>query len=480
MMEGIIQKFLDFEKKNNLLNDRIKDIQYWAIIRENIYNDILNHTHDIGVAHTTYSNRPFIEKIKLVSEFAFNVFINNTLFLREKDILIMNHPRRVKNGKYFECLYTDQILETIPYSYYVFENTSLEKHLKPAKTKNLKYTDSLNFNFYFSFFLSKITGGPKLNRFEEEYIKKLITKINNCFNVHFDPDEYLIKIKNQLLMHLLLYKQYERILRKIKPKLIVQVISYERRRKALNSVAKKMKVPTVELQHGVMGKYHIAYNFAERTKVDTFPDYIFLFGEFWKDTTSFPVDDSKIKVVGWPYYEQKANIHRNNVNKNNKKVILFISQGTIGKDLSKIAVQISERINTDEYKVIYKLHPGEYARWKTEYPWLKSADIEVIDNNNYDMHYYFAQSDIQIGVYSTALFEGLGYGLKTYIFKLFGHKYMNELYNKNLATLIESPEQFINTLHKEKRNQSIQIEYFWKRNSKQNIYIEIEKIMKSL
>ena len=45
----------------------------------------------------------------------------------------------------------------------------------------------------------------------------------------------------------------------------------------------------------------------------------------------------------------------------------FLSN-TIGRELSKLAVELSGKIQGTDYKIIYKLHPGEYQDWKNRYP----------------------------------------------------------------------------------------------------------------
>jgi len=42
------------------------------------------------------------------------------------------------------------------------------------------------------------------------------------------------------------------------------------------------------------------------------------------------------------------------------------------KGLSKVAVELDEV--DPEVDIIYKLHLGEYARWKDEYSWLKGFE----------------------------------------------------------------------------------------------------------
>src|SRR5699024_2275823 len=112
-----------------------------------------------------------------------------------------------------------------------------------------------------------------------------------------------------------------------------------------------------------------------------------------------------------------------------KKQILFISQGTIGKELAKLALNISR--NMPDYHFIFKLHPGEFDRWRSEYTELSTAakfeNFEVIDNNKINLYRFLAESDYQIGVYSTAIFEGLTLGCKTVLFNLPGIEYMKDL-----------------------------------------------------
>ena len=61
--------------------------------------------------------------------------------------------------------------------------------------------------------------------------------------------------------------------------------------------------------------------------------------------------------------------------------IIIVSQGTVGNELSKLALNLSNAQNFD-YKIVYKLHPGEYGRWKVEYPWLHKAANEFVNHND--------------------------------------------------------------------------------------------------
>jgi hypothetical protein len=472
----LVESFIEFEQNNQLFDLEIGGVAIWHPIRFMVYNEILKSHLNIGKAHASLVNENILKRIGLKAKQLPHMITKNPyLHLSQKDVLIFNHHRRVKNGAYYTCLYTDMLLEELTRSNLVVEEPILDEHRKPIKNRNIIYTD------YISFLV-----GIKRHLFKKEHIEevdrikvqKLINEINNVFDVKFSQVDLGVNILNVMVRYKIMYSYYEKIIRKINPKIIIEVVSYSFSRFIVNDIAKRLGIPTIELQHGTMGKYHIAYNFAEKTAISTFPDYIFLFGKFWKDNTRLPIEDSKVKVVGWPYYEEKVNLKKNLKRDTNKKVILFISQGPIGKELSKLAVDTSRKINLERYRIIYKLHPGEYVRWKVEYPWLLESNIEIIDNNEKDMHHYFSQADIQVGVSSTALFEGLGYGLETYIYKIYSHEYMEDLYVNNLVDLVESVDDLLLYLANSMNHQvSYDITYFWEKNGIDNLIREINSII---
>lgn len=479
-MNDLTNEFLNFEVENNLFNIEIQNLKFWSLTREYIYFDIIKQNKNTGKAHSDFDNQSRLKKIKGILSFLVNTITRSKLIFRKKDVVVINHSRRVFDGKYYNCLYTDLLLKNIDVSYYVYEIANFGEHRQPVSTKNLIYSDYFDLKFYIQYYINRITHINRLTYNETEYLKKLVSKLNSRFNAEINTIELINRIEKSILMHSILIKQYTSILKRINPRLIIEVNGYERRRKAINYAAKTLNIPTIELQHGTMGKYHIAYNFAKQMDLSTFPDYIFTFGQYWKDNTRLPINNNKVKVVGWPYFEKKVNAYKDKDEntKPDKKTILFISQGTVGKELSQIAVKLSKKVDNEKYVILFKLHPGEYARWKNEYPWLIGADLEVVDHNQYDMHYYFTKSDIQIGVYSTALFEGLGYGLKTYILKLYGYQFMEQLYNNKIAHLVTDENEILDSIYeKEQEAKDFNIDYLWEKNSLNKMLSEIDSII---
>jgi hypothetical protein len=195
-------------------------------------------------------------------------------------------------------------------------------------------------------------------------------------------------------------------------------------------------ITTVELQHGTPDANHLGYSFCGSRTKETFPDYFFSWGEFWSDLIEFPIPDENVISVGYPYLEQRVQRYAN-VESNGQ--ILFLSQGTIGEQLSKFAVKVAEHPDID-HEIVYKLHPGEYDRWQDVYPWLADTPVTVIDENQPPLYQLFAESTAQVGVYSTAVYEGLCFGLEAYLYDCPDVEKIQVLLDEGVATLVSEPE----------------------------------------
>lgn len=476
----VIDTFIAFEENYKTFEVEIDDFFYWHYIRKSVYDEVLNKTLDVGKSHNSHSDKSytyrFFLKMKQIPKW---IFKNPFIGLKEKEILVLNHARRVKNGKSYDCVYTDLLLKNTELSYYVFEHPELETHYTPVTTQNLKYLDYLNFKVSIHIGIIKLLKKNILKKDDQEEFLFLLSELEKIFDIKLNKDKLLNKLTISYLSYKPLKKYYNKILEKIKPKVVIEVVSYVRDRMVMNEIAKEKNIPVIEFQHGTMGKNHIAYNFTRKKNLKSFPDYIFTFGDFWKSTTRFPIDDENIKVVGWPYFEQKL-LDSNVLNKipSQKKKLLFISQGTIGGVLSKLAIEAFKKLGAENYEFIYKLHPGEYSQWEEKYPWLKDSKVKVVDNNEFDMHHYFMNADVQIGVYSTALYEGLGYQLKTIIFAAYGYEYMEDLISKNIATLVKSSDELVAAIEDKDLQSNIDNNTFWKKNALQNMNESIDEIIK--
>ena len=178
--------------------------------------------------------------------------------------------------------------------------------------------------------------------------------------------------------------------------------------------------------------------------------------------------------MGFPYFEENSKTYMKIAEKkDNEQIgqqqILFISQGVIGKYLSKLAYETASNINDSKnYNFIYKLHPGEYGTWRENYDYLTKAvgefdNFTVIDKSEPPLYELFAESHYQIGAFSTAIYEGLAFNCKTFIIDVPGVEYLDDLIDKDIVKKVKNSEELINYINNE--NISIQEydkDYFFK------------------
>ena len=472
-----VDYFIKFEFENKLFERKVKEVEYWHLIRFDIYNSIIsakNNDIDLFPKSSKVSKlNKIIDRIKLIPNFIrFNPLIN----LKEKDIIVLNHSRKVWNGDYYECIYTDKILDKLRNSYYIFESSYQNKHYKSKNKDNIRYFDYIDLMSELKIVIAERIKLFKLSANELSELNSLIDNINKSFNVQLDKRYYINKIIRRILQYKFRYKYYKKVLTKVNPKILIEVVHYSTTNLIINRIAKEYGIKIIELQHGTMGKYHIAYNFFNKMRILSFPDYIFLFGEYWREYTRLPLKDDRLIVTGFPYFEFKKNKFNKKNTANGIINILFISQGPVGRKLVDIAVKLHQILSKDKYNIIYKLHPREYDTWKERYPSLLNTSICVVDDNKRDIYSFFESCQYQVGVYSTAIFEGIGFNLKTFIVKDYGFEYMEQLINSGNALLVESEEDIVSALNSEE-NGALNSQKLWAKNSTNNIIARIEELI---
>ncbi len=389
------------------------------------------------------------------------------MLVKEHDIILFSSSRRkIQDDGFWWDIYIDHLEKELEYSTILFENDLFLKYSKPVRTENMVYLTFLDFLVD----LKKYFKRSKVNLSKEEisYLKKITIEMKTRFGYSLDL-VYLVYHKLTRRKRVLPY--YQKLITKIKPRAVIVICSYGK--EDFIEVCKTNKVPVIELQHGVITKYHVGYSYEkDSAKKNNFPDFLFTFGKYWRESVNYPIPKEKIVNVGFPELEiRKQRYH----NMKKKKQILFISQKTIGSKLSKFAVELSQIKNLG-YRIIYKLHPFEVSSWKEDFPWLVQSNIDIVDHQGVNLYQIFAESEVLVGVYSTAIFEGLSFNLKTFLVDITGIDYMENLIQTGIVTRISKPEELVSALSDE-RAKRFDTELFFKNNSINNIKEELDKIL---
>jgi hypothetical protein len=331
-------------------------------------------------------------------------------------------------------------------------------HYKARKTPLVEYLDyilliSKIYETLFHYFI-KLTNEDT----------KLVEKIDKEFLKEFEVDIYLKKnIKKTLALKKIRTNLYKKFFKKTTPKLIVLPVYYNNYYAII--AAKELNIPVVELQHGIITNSHLAYNYPPlKRKSNVVPDYILTFGDYWRKKISLPIESKNIRSIGFKFFNMQ---YKKYSNYKRKKIITFISQASIGNKLSKIASDLEKKIN-NEFKIIYKLHPGETRNWKKKYPWLIKNKIKVI-HNEIPLYKILAESNILIGVCSTVIYEAIGMKIpKIILLNLPGVEELHDLINQSYAHKANNICEILKIIEQNKTVKRKDINKFFLRNSSNN------------
>lgn len=454
--------FLQWETENQLFD---QEINFWHYIRFEVFMKICELK--LGRFNLNMYLEPINEEKTILKRIDQAIF-KNPCNVTHKDVLVFNHPRRAKEGKYYKCLYTDEWLRGFYKSYYVFEEAYASRHFSPIKTKWVKYFD-----------LQEYTN--KLNMCVTSHIKvdcygkNLINKIESDFEMHL-PVQYKCSIISSIFYVVnqreAFLKSYKHLLSEISPKVIIIVCAYNYNRMLLIEAAKDLGIPTVELQHGNIGGYHIAYNFYNKMNLKTFADYIFTFGQFDVDKPMYPIPKSHVIPVGSPELDVQLTKFHNT--KKHKKVVTYISNCSVQLLLN--VIELEALIDLNKIELVVKLHPSEYGKWKMFYPFLFGRQIKILDRPDYSIYESLSESDYIVGTTSTVLYEATRFRCNILIFRDDTAYVPEWLVTHGSAVVVDSASQIADMIsgpNKERKS----TDYFYRSDSRKNMYEAIEAVM---
>ena len=457
---NVIEMFEDAEKEFWTL--KIKGINYWHIVRMSVFELVQGKGEHIGQAHPDHNLKmSFKEKVGVGFLFLVNSLFRHPLvrFKKKKNYFIVCVPRKtLYKGRYI-CTTMEPVLESLKGEYNYLERPSDFRHKKDIGRRCLAYSDYMEIKRFIN--LKKKTYF--LNEEEKNIVKRQVGILNKKLGTTLTEAEVIDCVNRSLTGYFTYYNEYKKILRKYRPKYIVETTHYETAKLSLNVAAHEMGIKVFELQHGVM---NIQYNIPQ--KDDFIPDEVLTFGEYWNQTTCYP---GKMVAIGNPHLEECVTTMKTI---KYFPTILILSQGPVGEALVKLAIELKNLVRKKGIpaRIIYKLHPNEYISWKKIYPELVGSEIEVVDNNEKDLYYYFSISTHQIGVFSTAIYEGMAFGVKTIIYKAYRYETMKDIIEAGYAKLADDGNSVLNEIMN-KEEQKVPTEMIWKSNALSNLKKEL-------
>lgn len=491
----MIDIFLEIEKKHNLLDASINGFNYWIYIRDkvcnhieeidsrfmtiNIFNSRLDKTMGSKVFSLVDTN---ITMGTLVDAFI-NCTIKNPFFkVQKKDILIFPSPRRILIDSKYYAYWTDIIQDSFNEIAVSAEFLNVVTHFKPYWNPNVIELD------YFDIYpILARTITPCVKKKIKIMIQKESIKLSLLFQ-----NEMKIVLSSNYFENLIMPRYYAWYLKKkklkkfismISPKVIVEVCGYSTNNLIINEIADELNIVTVEMQHGIMGFDHIAYNYLSKKRMKQHPKKLFVYSNYWKQHCRFPIGENNIIPVGYYYAEmQKQKFPRQSYDEEIVRILVLSQPVFHEKFINALKYCIdSLELESIQYRIIIKPHPTERNRLDEWQECLGKKNIEVINDPEISLYSLFSESDIQVGATSTSIYEGLIYNLKTIIFNFGNAKdQMKDLIDDGTAVLCSEYKEFGKIIKKiNMKNESYDSSLYFMKDAARNVTLEIRKILLS-
>ena len=464
------ERFLAVERAFDLLDEPFGEgVHAWERVRFDAHQSLLYGLGLIGEPHAGPGQSTRERLAAIVRSLA----VENPFRLGSRDVLVWGHERRKQrpDGLWWD-VYCDPVLADTDWEYAYLESPHEGGHLRPARTDHVGRTDLID----------NAPGIYERLRDPEALLssagRELLDTVDERFVDEFGVDlDVRGRVTRALAVRRGKLPLLRRLLDRVNPAVALVVTSYTKH--AFIEACQERGVPVAELQHGNVSPYHLGYHYPDGG-ARTVPDYLLTFGEAWSDFAALPQPPDRVLPVGYPYLEAEHERVVTSATPDDPvvpgKSVVVVSQGTAGPRLAEAAVELAETV---ERPVVYKLHPGEYSRWRDAYPALADAaeaDTLRVVGGEPALYELFAAADAQVGVYSTALYEGLAFGLDTYLLAAPGVEYMDRLVEAGVAVRREDVAGLATAIEEARAGGTFDHEQFFRPDALAHVRRAVERL----
>jgi len=456
--EETAEKLFAIEDELDLFYQRAGGVFFWDIVRRRVYSDAWVRTGSFYKRPPR--RRTLFSLIRSAYSIIKSMLFYNPFFASRADILVVGGNRRqLEEDGFYHDILCDPLIERLEQEgvrCMLIERPSLTQGARePVKTRRVVHLVIIEVCVTVLDYLRRVR--LHLSCEERTFLAMLEERIYKELKIRIGIERLLIEELQKRHNAVPLCKLF---LRRTSPKAVIVAKAVWKLPFVI--ACREAGIPVIELQHGGIYRDHVVYSYeGPRRSAQYAPDYFFAFGDFWKRMVKFPQPPERVYSVGYPYHERELEKYKNVKQKNQ---ILFLSQPVLKGVFSRYAVEFAKEWG-NTYHLVYKLHPSENVVWKKLYPWLVDSGVQVMKDGERSLYELFAESKVQVGVYSTSIYEGLGFGLHTYLLDMPGIKKMSHLLEHKYALKVGSVRELRALLEKQEPAKRVPGEEFFRRNS---------------
>lgn len=476
----VIDALHSVEKEHSCFDIRIDGAPVWEYIRGIIVlkaRDV--HTQNKPVNPSDNIGSSNFERLRALTAHTLSPNVS-PLRIPEVDVLFAGFGRRSSygGGKLWDPIIdpiADTIGDSLSWAFLeepIHSASGLHYNLSDIKTdeSRIYYGDC----FYFLPRLIKNLPGQSysLTASERQTLLRIGEEIDQRLNT--SVKEWIVeKVERNITHRNYQLMMYECLLDRVSPHAVIYANVDDKR--PLIEAAHSHGITVVEAQHGTINDLHPGFSFPENSEPVTTPSHLLSWGEAWVDSIQAPMISTS--VIGHQYSDLQVQRVSGSASVEGDDQIVIISQFFNGGLLASVAIELAEAFTDDRTNVIFRPHPGVDTNFRQVYPQLQDTDVRVATSNSDDLYDLLSNARAQVGVSSTALFEGIRFGLHTYILQDYSCEYMDDLIEQGHAKPMESVENIVQDYKSQNGKQRLDTEIWFASRSKKDIRENIHRII---
>lgn len=426
----VLELYEAIEKDLHLDDSLINGVPWWDSLRYPLFQEILRDLRLRDDLATT-TKAPLIYRkvkngMKLLSHILSLLTSRSPLMISDKSILVWGHARKKFDNGLYTDIYSDPFVELFP------DNLRVAIIARAGKYSGLKQkSPGISFCaeslISVAVLLSAIASLLLRPRRDQTVINILESRLLQDFQIKYNLKNSILRsVANWHSLHFVMTAYFR--LKRPSHFFIVVSAGHE----PVIAAAKAANIPTIELQHGSPSRGKLNYDYSSGISKSSFPDYFLSFGEYWKNSVTLPIPKDRNLSFGFPYLANKISFY-SMVEKEN--ILLVVSQPVFATSLARFAIKA---LGVGDIKVVFKPHPSEFVSDAPDYfRDLRDAGVFIAEESS-DIYFLFSKARWQVGVFSTALYEGLCFNVALFLLPLPGFECMEPLVTCGLAKIIRS------------------------------------------
>lgn len=359
----------------------------WPIIRMRVFHELTRRSGIHGEPHPVRRTRA--DQARLIGKHVAGTATRNPFLATGPfDALVIPHPRKPGGVE----IYTDRLRSELGDTALVLD----------SGINGAPLAGSRNLDFFTS------AAGAIRSRSVDARCRTIADALEALTGVKVPIGALVAR---EVPKHTRLRTLYRALLKRHRIKTVYVVVAYFHQH--IVGAARDLGIRVVELQHGAISPFHLGYSYPGRPVVVDQPDELWCFGTYWADVVELP-QGMRTEIMGAPFIHRLAAPD----NKDQQRVV-FLSQGTIGPRLLSFALELADA--RPDLEIIFRLHPSERP---SDYRISASSAIRLSADAAEPTLPLLASAGYQVGVSTTALFEGMALGCRTAVAELPGHEYL--------------------------------------------------------